>query len=172
VANVWQWKGLIEKHCQDIDPALVMAIIAQESRGDPWVTRDEGKYESVGLMQIMNFDWRPPSKWLIKPENNIFWGCNILRQLFARRDNQPPYNLTYDLDTILAVYNCGEVNVKANRCGGFGGYYYAEQILDHWKPLFDREYNYMRWERSQRRLYLIYKLKYLLYDSKGLVKDY
>jgi soluble lytic murein transglycosylase-like protein len=156
VDYVWQkWRGLVEQQCLDLDPALVMAIIAQESRGNPKAVRDEGHYQSVGLMQIMDFDWRPPASWLLKPENNIQWGCGILRQLFAREG--------YTVEKVLAVYNCGEVGVKANRCGSMGGYAYADRILNHWKPLFDRKYNLIRLLRLMILRSMLYKHNIMSY---------
>jgi hypothetical protein len=41
----------------------------------------------------------------------------------------------------LAYYNCGETRVDAQledgieRCGGYGGFTYADRVLGYWLPL-------------------------------------
>jgi soluble lytic murein transglycosylase-like protein len=147
VNNVMQWQPEVEELCPDLDTALVLGIIAQESRGEPYVVRDEGKYESVGLMQIMTFDWRPSRGWLMIPENNIQWGCSILRQLFAREN--------YTTEKVLAVYNCGEVRVEANRCGSNGGYAYADTVLQDWVPLFRLELLIQRLQKRYHPMWMV-----------------
>jgi soluble lytic murein transglycosylase-like protein len=125
IERVYRWQPLVEEECPNEDPLLILSMIAQESGGNPKAIREEGEdLASVGLMQIMTFWWRPPKSWLMIPENNVQYGCRILDQIEG------------DIRYKLAVYNCGEVGVEANKCGAYGGYAYADRILNYWYPRF------------------------------------
>jgi len=96
-----------------VNPALIKAVVWQESRFDP---RASGSKGEVGLMQIMEdtgSDWagaqRIPlfSKYvLLEPAKNIDCGAWYLRKLlgrYPRADDPLPY--------ALADYNAGRGNV-------------------------------------------------------------
>jgi Rod binding domain-containing protein len=90
----------------DLDPALVRAVIAQESAGDTTAVSPRG---AKGLMQLMDgtaaeLGVRNP----FDPEENIFGGCLYLRKQLDAWDG--------DLDSALAAYNAGPETVR--RYGG------------------------------------------------------
>jgi soluble lytic murein transglycosylase len=97
-----------------LDPALVAAVIYEESQFDPKARSDAG---AVGLMQLLpdtargialhtggtNFD---PATDLLDPDLNVRYGCwylNHLRQKYSRYPNGD--------ELALAAYNAGQTNV-------------------------------------------------------------
>jgi soluble lytic murein transglycosylase len=97
-----------------LDPALVAAVIYQESRFDATARSDAG---AVGLMQLLpdtargialhtgggNFH---PATDLLNPDLNVRYGCWYLRHL---RQKYSVYKNGDDL--ALAAYNAGQANV-------------------------------------------------------------
>jgi hypothetical protein len=86
----------------DVDPALVAAIIKQESHFDPSITSPVG---AQGLMQIMpkTGSWLGATD-LNDPRQNVEAGVKYVKYLSTRFNG----NLT----NVLAAYNGGEGNVK------------------------------------------------------------
>jgi soluble lytic murein transglycosylase len=99
-----------------LDPALVAAVIYEESQFDPKARSSAG---AVGLMQLLpdtargiavhtggtKFD---PATDLLDPDLNVRYGCwylNHLRQKYARYPNGP--------ELALAAYNAGQTNVDS-----------------------------------------------------------
>ncbi len=114
------YESIVRGHAENygIDPALVAAVIYQESK-----FRSDAKSESgaVGLMQL-----RPETAQgiavrtggsafevddLYDPEINVRYGCWYLRHLLRKYD---------DARLALAAYNAGQANVDAWRRGGKG----------------------------------------------------
>lgn len=90
----------------DVDPALVAAVIEQESR---FKVRAKSHRGALGLMQLMPRTGRwMGARNLYDPEENVDAGVKYLKYLEKRFDG----NLTQ----IVAAYNAGEGNVK--RYGG------------------------------------------------------
>ena len=88
---------------EDLDPALVMALVQVESRFDPTVVSSRG---AVGLMQInpataRHLGLSDPTD----PESNLRAGISYLVSLHKIFDN--------DIRLILAAYNAGPTRVKA-----------------------------------------------------------
>jgi soluble lytic murein transglycosylase-like protein len=136
IKNVMRWQPIVETYTDEypyVTQELVLGVIAKESRGIPYVQDTALAYDdgwgAVGLMQIIPFSWRPERAWLKIPENNIQYGVLILNQVVRE----------HGVRKGLAVYNCGLVGVEANRCGRFGGYTYADEIMNYWMPEFKRE---------------------------------
>jgi hypothetical protein len=128
--NTVRWLPIIHQLHPDypeLDPAWVLAIIAQESLGESDVVGGD-RVGSVGLMQIAPFDWRPSTDQLLNPYINIQWGMGILDTLQKRHSG--------DLRLSLATYNCGEHNLTLGHCGRRGGYAYADVVMDLWLPAF------------------------------------
>jgi soluble lytic murein transglycosylase-like protein len=97
-----------------VDPAIVKAIIREESGGNPNAVGDGG--ESIGLMQIQPRWHRAKMEELgivslFDPQENVIVGCNILAELYDKYGNY---------EDALSVYNSG--NTKDGR-------EYAERIL-------------------------------------------
>ncbi|HRY60022.1 MAG TPA: lytic transglycosylase domain-containing protein [Patescibacteria group bacterium] len=105
------YRDFIEQDAKDfsLDPALVSAVIFEESRFRESSSSDKG---AVGLMQLLpdTADYiagkiegqRFDSRNLNDPEKNIRYGCYYLNYL----------NKKYgDLEKVLAAYNAGEGNV-------------------------------------------------------------
>jgi soluble lytic murein transglycosylase-like protein len=85
----------------NLSPALIHAVIAQESNFDPFAVSAKG---AKGLMQLMpdtasRFGARHP----FDPRDNILAGALYLRWLAGLFDNR--------LDLVLAAYNAGEQTV-------------------------------------------------------------
>ncbi len=106
-ARLLRWDALTaeaaERH--GLDPALVRAVIAVESCGDPHAVSRKG---AVGLMQLMpatarDYGCQDPRD----PSQNIDTGCRHLARLM---------NKMGDLDLALAAYNAGEGAVS--KAGG------------------------------------------------------
>ncbi len=137
-----RWTPFVLQFHEDnasLDPAWVFAVIAQESMGEPDVVGGD-RVGSVGLMQIAPFAWRPSARELLNPGINIRWGMGILSELYSRGEN---------IRWTLAAYNCGEAGVAADRCGRFGGYAYADKILELWVPIFRTELNNLANDRHE-----------------------
>ena len=97
--SVRQWCGLIETYAtqHSLDPALIAAVMLQESGGNPHAYSKSG---AVGLMQIMPSDGpaasfmcingpcfasRPSSAELYDPEFNISYGARMLAGLIQKK---------------------------------------------------------------------------------------
>jgi len=102
-------------------------VIAQESQGFPHVSDVTGSH-AVGLMQIIPRSWTGTRTQLEQPAFNIYVGMRMLSAVLDQTDG--------NLRRTLALYNCGEVGLDAGRCGRYGGYAYADRIMDYWIPVF------------------------------------
>jgi len=111
--NVDRFEPLIEQHAklQQLDPALVKAVIAVESSFEPEAVSPKG---AVGLMQIIPATGerygvvgdarRSTAQKLRDPAVNLRVGTRYLRDLLAL--------FADDLELALAAYNAGENAVK------------------------------------------------------------
>jgi len=89
----------------DVDPALVAAVIEQESRFKP---RARSQVGARGLMQLMPRTGRwMGARDLYDPEQNIDAGVKYIKYLNERFDG--------DLRKTVAAYNAGEGNVERYR---------------------------------------------------------
>lgn len=133
IRNTIRWLPLIERwepDFSDLEPALVLAIIAQESQGFPDAEGSDGA-GSIGLMQIIARSWTGTRKQLLNPAYNIFVGMRMLTATIEKTGG--------DVRTAVAAYNCGFVSLEAGRCYKFGGYTYADRVLEYWVPIFRTE---------------------------------
>jgi soluble lytic murein transglycosylase-like protein len=111
--NSNRFQALIDKHAtlQQLDPALVKAVIAVESSFEPEAVSARG---AVGLMQVIPETGRrygvvadakrSIEQKLRDPAINLSVGTRYLRDLLALFEN--------DLELALAAYNAGEQTVK------------------------------------------------------------
>jgi hypothetical protein len=83
-----------------VDPHLVAAVIAAESRFDPTVVSRKG---AVGLMQVLPLS---SEEWdrLLVPSYNLKAGIRHLKSLLEIFNG--------DLEKSLAAYNCGEGRIQ------------------------------------------------------------
>jgi soluble lytic murein transglycosylase len=107
------WHDHVDRAAErfEIDPCLVIAIIAVESKGDPVARSSKG---ASGLMQLMPATAREQAELLgidgfdrrdlVDPETNILLGTAYLRRQIAAFDG--------DLTLALAAYNAGPGNVR------------------------------------------------------------
>lgn len=98
-----------------VDPAIVKAIIVEESGGNPNAVGDNG--ESIGLMQIQPKHHKKKMEELgivslFDPQENVILGCSILSDLYDKYGNY---------EDALSVYNSGNTE---------DGKAYAERILN------------------------------------------
>lgn len=127
--NVLHWESLAasaSNRWPEVPQPLILAVIAAESGGNP---RARSRAGAIGLMQIIPRSWIGTEAELFDPNYNVRAGTWHLSLSLQLADG--------DLRTALAYYNCGPARVEADRCGTYGGYIYADDVLDHWVPLFE-----------------------------------
>ena len=129
-------------HNYDLDPALLAAVIYQESKFDADARSSSG---AVGLMQLLpdtakgiavhTGGTRFRVSDLYNPEINVRYGAWYLRHLL---------NKYHDERTALAAYNAGQDNVDrwlASRSGiAFGETRHYVKRVEHLKTLYRRGY--------------------------------
>lgn len=129
----------------DVSPKLILAIIYQESKGVPWITRYEPDYHylyktqdmahklqqteetiikeqktSWGLMQIMGavaHELGHPGylSELVSPATNLYWSAKLLKKLQCR------YNAVSE---VIASYNAGSPRQDGK------GFYVNQKYVD------------------------------------------
>lgn len=109
----------------DLDPALVRAVIAVESGGDPKAVSPKG---AKGLMQLMDTTARELGvSDSLNPGQNIEGGAAYLKRMLDRYDGDPRL--------ALAAYNAGPGAV--DRHGGVPPYRetedYIQKVLTAWR---------------------------------------
>ena len=106
---------------------ISLAIIAQESMGNPRAVSEDGHY-SRGLMQVICSDWMGiDCEKLFEPEYNIEWGEWLLEEALDYSHG--------NLYIALQVYNCGPERYEKNKdCG----VYYADRVMYKWLPLIEK----------------------------------
>ena len=110
----------------DVDPALVAAVIEQESRFKP---RAKSHVGARGLMQLMPRTGRwMGARNLYDPEQNIDAGVKYIKYLDKRFNG--------DVKKIVAAYNGGEGNVK--RYGGIPPFRETHQYVKKVMKNYDR----------------------------------
>ena len=124
IKRINEWEGL------ELDPVLVLSIIAAESGGD-WTLRSYAN--ACGLMQVIVQPWHELGAAQICGSNvgNLYQGMYILRWSLdlAEREGLP-------LEYGISFYNCSYDGVMNDRCGQKGGLAYADNVLNFWKPRF------------------------------------
>ena len=128
------WIGEIERinewESLELDPVLVLSIIAAESGGD-WTLRSHAN--ACGLMQVIVQPWYVLGESQICGSNvgNLYMGLYILRWSLdlAEREGLP-------LEYAIAFYNCSYDGVMNDKCGTKGGLHYSDTVLNFWYPRF------------------------------------
>ena len=139
-----KYGSIIRGHARNyrLDPALLAAVIYQESKFRPDVKSDSG---AIGLMQLLpdtakgiaihTGGTRFRVSDLYDPELNVRYGSWYLRHLLDKYGNER---------TALAAYNAGQENVDEWRRAGTGiGFsetrHYVKRV-EHLKTLYRRGY--------------------------------
>jgi hypothetical protein len=129
------WLGEIERinenESLDLDPVLVMAVMAAESGGNHNVVSSAG---ACGLMQVIPRHYHELSAYDIchSRVGNIYQGMYILRWALDYAESEG-LSLNYG----VAFYNCSVDGVMNDRCGTKGGIHYADNVLNFWYPRFE-----------------------------------
>jgi soluble lytic murein transglycosylase-like protein len=130
IRRVESWRDLVNEvqfeEGYSFDTDKILAIIAQESGGLPWITSND-KHQSVGLMQCTPAPWTTTAARLKNPKINIQCGLWILDNAMRAANGSWREALRY--------YNCGVF--RANEWADCGAYY-ADRVLNFWLPYFDR----------------------------------
>jgi hypothetical protein len=123
----------------DVDPALVAAVIEQESRFKP---RARSHVGAKGLMQLMPRTGRwMGARDLYSPEQNVDAGVKYIKYLDKRFNG--------DLKKIIAAYNGGEGNVK--RYNGIPPFRETRQYVKKVMKNYDKRTKQIeRYEKEQR----------------------
>lgn len=100
-ALAWREQAVMIGEELGVDPNLILAIIAQESGGDPSAISPAG---AIGLMQLMPDTARALGVNPYDALDNIRGGALYIRDMLRRYDN--------NLDEALAAYNAGPGRVK------------------------------------------------------------
>ena len=133
--QILQWKPLIEENTS-LDPILILALIAQESRGDASLdSYFNDIQDGVGLMQIVPRAWLGTKSQLLNPGYNIATGTSMLESIIEQALEKGYKPGREALRYALAAYNCGFKSLDAGKCYSFGGWRYADLILNYWYPL-------------------------------------
>jgi soluble lytic murein transglycosylase len=115
-----RYKAIVTAHAHNyrLDPALLAAVIYQESKFRPDATSSSG---AVGLMQLLpstaegiaihTGGTKFRASDLLDPELNIRYGCWYLRHLLDKYGDER---------TALAAYNAGQENVDRWKAAGTG----------------------------------------------------
>jgi hypothetical protein len=123
----------------DVDPALVAAVIEQESRFRP---RARSQVGARGLMQLMPRTGRwMGARDLYNPEQNVDAGVRYIKYLDKRFNG--------DLKKIIAAYNGGEGNVQRYR--GIPPFRETRQYVKKVMKNYDKRTRQMeKYEQNQR----------------------
>jgi len=113
IARVLPFTRLVYRAEPEVDPAVVLAVIAVESMGDVDMI---GSHGEIGPMQVVPRPWTGTPEQLRDELYNIRTGVNILEQNVE----------DYGLEDGLAYYNCGPRSLMS-RCGDA----YAELVIEH-----------------------------------------
>ena len=124
IKRINEWEGL------ELDPVLVLSVIAAESGGD-WTLISYAN--ACGLMQVIVQPWYELGAAQICGSNvgNLYMGMHILRWSLdlAEREGLP-------LEYGVSFYNCSFDGVMTDMCGTKGGLHYADNVLNFWYPRF------------------------------------
>jgi peptidoglycan lytic transglycosylase len=139
-----KYGAIVRGHARNyhLDPALLAAVIYQESKFRPRVTSDSG---AIGLMQLLpdtakgiaihTGGTRFRVDDLLDPEINVRYGSWYLRHLLDKYGDER---------TALAAYNAGQQNVDEWRRDGkgiaFGETRHYVDRVEHLKTLYRRGY--------------------------------
>ena len=144
---ILRWETLIDIVIQEYDypeeyKMLALGIIAQETQGDEKVAgcdfNDLGEACGVGVMAIVPRSWTNTAAALMNPRINIsigLWMFDIAMSNAVEKYNfRPGREATR---AALAAYKCGWTSLLADNCFSFGGWLYADKILNYWIPLLE-----------------------------------
>lgn len=122
----------------DVDPALVAAVIEQESR---FKSRARSHVGAKGLMQLMPRTGRwMGARDLYDPEQNVDAGVKYIKYLHKRFDG--------NLKKTLAAYNAGEGNVK--RYGGIPPFRETQTYVKKVMKNYDRRSKQLKQFEQER----------------------
>ena len=143
--NILRWGNLIDIVIYEYDYPpeyymLVLGIIAQETQGDPKAACLQWRDEvcGVGVMAVTPAGWTNTGQALQNQRVNISVGTWIfdvaMRRAIEDFNFRPGREATR---AALAAYNCGWDSLIENRCADFGGWTYADKVLNYWIPLLE-----------------------------------
>ena len=124
INRINEWEGL------ELDPVLVLSIMAAESGGDGTLISSAS---ACGLLQVIPKPWYELGAAQICGSNvgNLYMGMYILRWSLdlAEREGLP-------LEYGVAFFNCSYDGVMNDKCGTKGGLHYSDAVLNFWYPRF------------------------------------
>ena len=120
---------------------LALGIIAQETQGDETNVgcdfNNLGEACGVGVMAIVPREWTNTTAALKNPRINIsigLWMYDVIYERALELNFKPGKDATR---AALAAFNCGWTSLLADNCFSFGGWTYADKVLNYWIPLLE-----------------------------------
>lgn len=131
--NIEQWRNLAEKYAQIfsiLQPEEILAIIWNESSGNPAAVRHDPSTTSYGLMQItppiaLKYGGLTLPGQYMDPDSNVKAGSGFLADLKGQLSADFP--ITDPNVAWVAGYNEGETNLRKHRADPV----YIARYLDH-----------------------------------------
>lgn len=151
IERVMRWTVLVQRWMPDftdtLTEPLVLAVMAKESKGEMNAVDVTGLGDSVGVMQVIPRQWVPGSYCIGEPRCNIYAGMWYLDTVIHKarevrleeNPDGPSEFIPEDTRLGLALYNCG-LAVLEDNCRFWGGYVYADMVLDELLPIFQEQY--------------------------------
>ncbi len=140
------WLPIIESVLEsgdypNVTAILMLGIIAQETGGDASVVGCDfnglGAACGVGVMAIAPQPWTGTISQLMNPTYNIGVGISMFNTIYDQaleHGFRPGRDATR---AALGAYNCSWKSLLADRCYSFGGFTYADKVLNYWLPLLE-----------------------------------
>lgn len=125
----------------NVDPGLALALTMAESNCNRQAKSSAG---AIGLMQVMPKAWTASEKDLYNPHKNIQAGMWILSLALNMADQDPVL--------AIALYNCSEWAVYADRCGPYGGIHFGQYVMEEWYPIAQEVLDDMSRDKQFRKL--------------------
>ncbi len=142
--RIVSWNGIIDTVLDKYPHAtnmLVLGIIAQETQGianlecNDFDTRRDTC--AVGVMGILPGRCGLSASQLENPTKNIDCGTRMINQIYEQALDKGFEPGRDAIRASLGAYNCGWKSLLTNNCYSFGGFAYADKVLNYWTPLIE-----------------------------------
>lgn len=142
--NILRWRKIVDLMIEAYDYPdeyfmLTLGMIAQESQGiDMECIQWRDEICGIGVMAVTPKSWTNTKEALRNPRVNISVGMWIFD--IAMHRSVDGFNFKPGREATraaLAAYNCSWKSLLTDRCASFGGWTYADKVLNYWIPLLE-----------------------------------